>query len=93
MLEGRRTDGTMVKLCGNCKNTWREGDKYCRYCGAPLNNPTYKLREFYTMYGPLPVRRKHSCPDCGFVWTATLMSDNERYCPKCGAAVSIEKVK
>ena len=81
-----------VKVCGNCRNTWREGDKYCRYCGAPLINPSYKILEFYTIYGPMPVKRKHACSECGFEWTTEMMIDKERYCPKCGTGVSTEEL-
>ncbi len=81
------------KICMNCQNTWREGDKYCRYCGAPMNQPGYKVREFYIIYGPMPVRRKHKCEKCGFTWENTLMIDKERYCPHCGYSVSIKEMR
>ena len=65
------------KVCANCKNSYREGDKYCRYCGAPLGN-------FACIYGPPPVERTHKCEKCGFSWKTTLMIDNEQWCPECG---------
>ncbi len=88
--DGIEEAGEKEKVCRNCRNTWREGDKYCRYCGAPLDYPDYKIREFYTIYGPMPVRRRHSCNNCGFAWTTKMMVDDEDYCPKCGSMVSTE---
>ena len=29
------------KVCANCKNTYIESDKYCRYCGAPMGKPEF----------------------------------------------------
>ena len=26
----------MRKVCANCKENYINGDKYCRYCGAPM---------------------------------------------------------
>ena len=96
MFGNRKTDGNertnpKEKVCGNCQSPWRDGDKYCRYCGAPLNHPSYKIREFYTIYGPMPVKRKHSCSKCGFIWTTRMMIDDEHYCPKYGTNVTIEE--
>ena len=82
-------DMTKEKICRNCKNSWREGDKYCRYCGAPLDYPDYKIKEFYTIYGPRPVRRKHSCKKCKYTWDTDLMVDKEEHCPRCGSSVEI----
>ena len=80
-----------VKVCRNCNGPWREGDKYCRYCGAPLTNPGYKIEEFYTIYGPRPVGRRHVCSNCGYMWETVLMIDRERFCPRCGAEASTEE--
>lgn len=82
-----------AKVCRNCRNTWREGDRYCRYCGAPMVNPGYIIREFSTIYGPMPVRRRHVCSRCKYTWETELMIDDEDYCPKCGAAVSTEETR
>lgn len=84
-------DMDKVKVCGNCHETWREGDKYCRYCGAPMEHPDYIVREFACIYGPEPVLRKHTCTKCGFAWKTELMIDDERFCPKCGASASTEE--
>ena len=73
------------KVCGNCHNFWREGDKYCRYCGAPMNHPEYIVRDIACIYGPPPVLRGHSCQKCGYGWQTEQMIDRERFCPKCGA--------
>ena len=72
------------KVCANCKNSYREGDKYCRYCGAPLGTPEFIDEDFACIYGPPPVERAHKCAKCGFTWTTSLMIDNEKWCPKCG---------
>lgn len=74
----------MVKVCANCKNKYIEGDKYCRYCGAPMGKPDFIEEDFACIYGPMPVARIHKCNACGFSWETTLMVDNENWCPKCG---------
>ena len=81
------------KVCANCRNTWNEGDRYCRYCGAPLEHPDYKIKEFYCIYGPMPVKRKHTCKQCNYSWITRLMIDNEEYCPRCGAKVRIKEIE
>lgn len=87
----RRGEGKMMeiperrrKVCANCKNSYREGDKYCRYCGAPLGKPDFIEEDFACIYGPPPVERTHKCEKCGFSWKTTLMIDNEQWCPECG---------
>ena len=79
-------DAPMRKVCENCKNTYIEGDRYCRYCGAPLGKGEYIEEDFSCIYGPPPVERKHTCKKCGFSWTTCLMIDDENWCPKCGAS-------
>lgn len=81
------------KVCGNCRNIWREGDKYCRYCGAPMDNPSYQIRDFATIYGPMPVERIHVCSKCNYSWKTELMIDKEHFCPQCGATASSEETK
>lgn len=76
----------MRKVCANCRNTYREGDKYCRYCGAPLGKPDFIEEEFACIYGPPPVQRTHKCKKCGFSWQTSLMIDDEMWCPKCGGS-------
>ena len=78
------------KVCANCKNSYREGDKYCRYCGAPLGTPEFIDEDFACIYGPPPVERAHKCAKCGFTWTTTLMIDNEKWCPKCGGEAPVQ---
>ena len=75
-----------LKVCANCKNTYRDGDKYCRYCGAPLGKPAYIEEDFMTIYGPPPVTRVHTCEKCGYSWETEVMRDKEKWCPKCGGA-------
>lgn len=74
------------KVCANCNNDYREGDKYCRYCGAPLGKPDFIEEDFACIYGPQPIEREHKCKRCGFTWKTYLMVDNEKWCPKCGSS-------
>ncbi len=74
----------MRKVCANCGETYVEGDRYCRYCGAPMGEPRYIEEEFQLIYGPMPVDRVHTCANCGYTWTTRLMIDRELFCPKCG---------
>ena len=78
------------KVCANCKNAYREGDKYCRYCGAPLGKPDYIEENFACIYGPPPVEREHRCKKCGFTWKTCLMIDDEKWCPQCGGEAPAE---
>ncbi|MBR0372952.1 MAG: zinc-ribbon domain-containing protein [Mogibacterium sp.] len=81
------------KVCANCHNAYVEGDKYCRYCGAPLGTPKFIEEEFSCIYGPPPVQRVHTCTKCGFSWSTCLMIDDEHWCPKCGAAAPVTAVE
>ena len=82
----------MRKVCANCRNTYREGDKYCRYCGAPLGKPDFIEEEFACIYGPPPVQRTHKCKKCGFSWQTSLFAciygpppvERTHKCKKCG---------
>ncbi len=74
----------MMKICANCHEAYIEGDKYCRYCGAPMGTPAFVEEDFATIYGPPPVRRVHECAVCGYTWETDLMIDEERWCPQCG---------
>ncbi len=76
----------MRKVCANCKENYINGDKYCRYCGAPMGKPAYIEEDFACIYGPPPVKRTHTCAKCGYSWETNRMIDNERYCPKCGGS-------
>ena len=79
------------KVCANCKNDYIEGDKYCKYCGAPLGKPDYTQAIRSPLYGPPPVMRFHECPNCGYVWNTYVMIDKGRYCPKCGSLAPASK--
>ena len=72
------------RVCGNCSNTYIEGDKYCRFCGARMGNPKYIDEEFACIYGPPPVKRVHTCKKCGYTWETCQMIDRECWCPECG---------
>ena len=78
------------KVCANCRNSYGEGDKYCRYCGAPLGSPEYIDDDFACIYGPPPVERVHICKKCGFTWKTTLMLDKEKWCPECGGPAPVQ---
>lgn len=81
--------GEKRRVCANCKNTYREGDKYCRYCGAPMGKPEFIVEDFGCIYGPPPVNRTHTCKKCGFTWNTCLMIDDERFCPQCGGETTV----
>ncbi len=75
----------MLKVCRNCRKNWREGDRYCRYCGAPLDEPDFIPEQpAARIYGPRPIPRKHLCARCGHSWETRMMVDREDYCPRCG---------
>ena len=74
------------KVCANCGNNYMEGDKYCRFCGAPMGTPAFIEEDIACIYGPPPVKRVHTCARCGYSWTTTQMIDRARWCPKCGGA-------
>ncbi len=79
------------KVCANCKNDYIEGDRYCKYCGAPLGKPDYIHEIRPPLYGPPPAMRFHECPNCGYVWKTYVMIDKSRYCPKCGSLAPASK--
>lgn len=83
-------EGRKLKVCANCKNTFVQGDKYCRYCGAPLGKPDYIEEDFACIYGPPPMKRIHKCAECGYSWATNLMIDDEKFCPKCGGAAPVK---
>ena len=72
------------KVCSNCNKTYIEGDKFCRFCGAPLGRAKYIEDEFAMIYGPRPMKRFHKCQRCGYEWETELMVDKQAWCPKCG---------
>ncbi len=79
------------KICANCSGPYREGDKYCRYCGAPMGKPKVIDDDFACIYGPPPAKRTHVCSKCGNTWETSLMIDNEEYCPVCGGPAPVTK--
>ena len=80
----------MRKVCENCHECYIEGDKYCRFCGAPMGEPYYIDEDFACIYGPAPMRRLHKCGTCGYAWETDYMVDDERFCPKCGGSAPYE---
>ena len=83
----------MRKVCSNCKNTYIEGDKYCRFCGAPMGKPDFIEERFAYLYGPPPIRRVHTCANCGFSWETNQMDDKQRWCPQCGGSAPAKNYK
>ena len=79
----------MMKVCANCKQNYIEGDKYCRYCGAPMGTPFFIEEDFNTIYGPPPKKRVHTCSVCGYTWKTSLMIDKEKWCPMCGGPAPV----
>ena len=79
----RFMENTKRKVCSNCNNKYIEGDKYCRYCGAPMGKPSYIDDNFACIYGPPPEERIHVCENCGYSWQTHEMVDNQKWCPKC----------
>lgn len=74
------------EVCSNCRGRYKEGDKYCRYCGAPMGKPEYVNMEFACIYGP-PFRTKHTCEKCGYSWeNSGLGRDRQKNCPQCGGS-------
>ncbi len=76
-------------VCMNCNNTYIYGDKYCRYCGAPMGTPIFIVDVRECIYGPKPVIRTHVCSECGYSWENCVMIDRERWCPMCGGKVKV----
>ena len=74
----------MRMVCANCREPYINGDKYCRFCGAPMGKPEYIEEDFACIYGPPTVNRTHTCAKCGYSWKTCEMIDNARWCPKCG---------
>ena len=71
-------------ICKNCKSRYTAGDKYCRYCGAPMGNPEYIDDRFSVIYGP-PYSEMHECKKCGYSWESSgLGVDRQQWCPRCG---------
>ncbi len=87
-LSGLSTD--YEGRCGNCHKFFGEGDLYCRYCGTKAGEGRYEPYDdiMQCVYGPPPTERLHTCNECGYSWKSWAMIDNERYCPKCGGAVT-----
>lgn len=82
-----------TNCCGNCHKLLEEDDKYCRYCGTRRGEGAFEPYDnvMKCIYGPMPVERTHRCPACGHSWKTVMMIDNQRYCPVCGAACTMEE--
>ena len=87
-MDNRSDEVKMV--CANCGNDYFEGDKYCRYCGAPMGKPKFVNIVYSILYGPNPpIVRTHTCSKCGFTWDTDLIFDDQLYCPKCGSKAPV----
>ncbi len=76
--------GVRRSVCANCGNDYNDGDRYCRFCGAPMGKPKFIMKDIAIIYGPPPVERVHKCVKCGFTWETCCMVDRQDFCPKCG---------
>ena len=85
-MAGRSNKLPKAKVCANCGGPYIEGDRYCRYCGAPMGKPSYIEENIQCIYGPPPVTRLHKCEKCGYTWETRRMIDRERCCPRCGGS-------
>ena len=79
-------------VCANCKEHYYKGDKYCRFCGAPMGEPYHVDAIIAPIYGPPPVKRVHTCTKCGYTWKTKKMIDKECYCPKCGGDAPVSSI-
>lgn len=77
--------------CGNCHAYLNDSDKYCRICGTAAGEGAYNPYQnlMQCIYGPMPVKRVHTCKKCNYEWTTSLMIDDEKYCPKCGGKAPV----
>lgn len=78
------------KACSNCNNTYFKGDKYCRYCGAPMGSPVF-ITDYYTiLYGPKPPKLKiFRCTKCDYTWNEHLFENEVRFCRECGSKTEL----
>ncbi len=80
------------EVCRNCKGSYFKGDKYCRFCGAPMGKPEYIEEIILILYGPPPPKRVYTCAKCGYSWEnygrlddiIKGRSHSVNYCPNCG---------
>ena len=92
-FEDGRSDTPMCKVCANCKNDYIDGDRYCRFCGAPMGEPEFIMDTFACIYGPRPTERLHKCRKCGYEWKTFEMIDKQEWCPECGGRAPAAKEK
>lgn len=85
-----------LQHCRGCGKTYHEEeDRFCRYCGARRTEEAGRWFEvspddMEVLYGPMPIRLHYACGGCGHTWEGSNW-DPERFCPRCGAAVSGKK--
>ena len=86
----------LAKKCTNCNAIFEEEDLYCRYCGSKREKgifyqPSENIHG--CIYGPPPVKRIHTCNNCGYEWSTFKMIDRENYCPRCGEPITTTEIK
>ena len=81
-------------LCFNCHARVGTDSNYCSVCGTKVGEGEFKPFQniMQCIYGPMPVKRVHTCKNCGYEWTTHEMIDKGRYCPKCGGPAPYEEV-
>ena len=75
-----------TEFCGNCHAYFRDGDKFCPYCGTRRGEGAFEPvdNRALCVYGP-PITASYRCDGCGYEWTVRrLGTDNSKFCPKCG---------
>ncbi|MBR6257472.1 MAG: hypothetical protein IKR23_08845 [Lachnospiraceae bacterium] len=80
--------------CGNCHTPFDStDDEFCRYCGTKRGEGKFLPYENFQgcVYGPPPVKRTHTCDNCGYSWDTRRMIDRSGYCPRCGGTISTVK--
>ena len=84
----------MDTQCGNCHAYLGDG-AYCRICGTKRGEGKYRPYQNIMqciIYGPMPIKRVHTCQKCGYQWETCVMIDDERFCPKCGGKAPYEEL-
>ena len=43
-FNSKESDISKREICRNCNNPYIEGDRYCRFCGAPMGKAEFILQ-------------------------------------------------
>ena len=74
-----------VSKCRECDKILAPGDLFCRYCGTPRGQGTFRPETIVPapVYGP-PTITTHECTNCHYSWYIKSFGvDDAQYCPKC----------